>query len=49
MGNLNNHISKTWNREKFIKKQRISRKYRLLFRLKNNFLLYYLDIRDKYL
>jgi len=46
MGNLNNIIDKTWNRQKFIDKQRRRRKYRFFIRIKNRIILYWLDFKD---
>lgn len=46
MGNLNKIIKKTWNKQKFIKKQRPLRKYRKLINVKNRITLYWLSIKD---
>ena len=46
MGNLNNRIDKTWDRQKFIDKQRLRKKYRFFIRIKNRIILYWLDLKD---
>ena len=46
MRNLNKLIDKTWDRQKFIDKQRRKRKYRFFVRIKNNVILYLLSLKD---
>lgn len=46
MGNLNKLIDKTWDRQKFIDKQRRRRKYRFFIRIKTNVVLYFLSLKD---
>lgn len=48
MGKLNNIVDKTWNRQKFIDKQRRRRKYRFFIRIKNRIILYWLNFKDIY-
>ena len=46
MGNLNTIVKKTWNRQKFIDKQRPLRKYRYFVNIKNRITLYWLSLKD---
>ena len=46
MEKLNNIVVKTWDRQKFIHKQRRKRKYRFFIRIKNRIILYWLDFKD---
>ena len=46
MRNLNKLIDKTWDRQKFIDKQRRKRNYRFFVRIKNNVILYLLSLKD---
>jgi hypothetical protein len=46
MGNLNKLIDKTWDRQKFINKQRRRRKYRYFVNIKNRVILYWLSLKD---
>ena len=46
MTNVNNLIDKTWDRQKFIDRQRRRKKYRFFIRIKNRIILYWLDLKD---
>lgn len=46
MRNLNTIVKKTWNRQKFIDKQRPLRKYRDFVNIKNRITLYWLRFKD---
>ena len=46
MTNVNNLIDKTWDRQKFIDRQRRRKKYRFFIRIKNRIILYWLDFKD---
>lgn len=47
--NKNDLIDKTWDRSKFQKKQRLRKKYRWFYRLRNKIILSWLNYKDKQL
>ncbi len=46
MGNLNDHVSGTWNKQKFKDRQKRIRKYRFINKIKTKVLLRWWAIKD---